>query len=143
MAECRLRRPDGTVNKYSFTQGPCTFGRGGAANLRIDDEFMSRIHCEVFLREQDVVIRDTNSRNGTIVNDQRVEERVLKSGDKILLGETRLTFLTDAEMVPSQVAGGAPGHEVHASFRIVAKEPPKPIPSSTVLIPLPQSALKT
>ena len=143
MAECRLRRPDGTVNKHSFTQGPCTFGRGGAANLRIDDEFMSRVHCEVFLRENEVVIRDMNSRNGTIVNGQRTQEQVLKTGDKILLGETHLTFLTEAEMVPSQVAGEPPSHKVHASFRIVPKEPPKLSPSSTVLIPLPQPAPKT
>lgn len=137
MAECRLRRPDGTMNVYSFTQGPCTLGRGGAATLRIDDEFMSRIHCEVFVRDDQFVLRDLNSRNGTFVNDQHIQEQMLNTGDRIKIGETLIAFHREAEMVPSKAGDEPPRHEFNATLRIIPKEPVRPNPSSTILIPAP------
>jgi len=140
MAECKLRRPDGTITAHPFAQSPATIGRGSAANLRIVDEFISRIHCEVFLRENEIVIRDLNSSNGVFVNGQRVQEKVLNSGDKLLLGETQLVYSADTQMLPPVNIGDAPRHQINAVFRILPAEPVQVNPSATVLIPLPQSS---
>ena len=42
-----------------------------------------------------VVLRDAGSCGGTFVNDHRITERVLESGDLIKLGQTILSLLVD------------------------------------------------
>ena len=138
MSECRLHRADGSKNSFPLAQGPVTFGRGASANLRIDDEFVSRLHCEVFLRNGSAVIRDLNSHNGTFVNGNRTEESVLATGDKLQLGKTNLIVQLDARVVPAQAGEASPQHAVDAIFRVIPEEPQRPSPAQTVLIPGPR-----
>ncbi len=140
MAECRLRRADGTVDSYPLSQGPATIGRGSMANLRIDDEFISRIHCEVFLRDKEAVIRDLNSRNGTFVNGHRTQEKVLGTGDRIQVGETFLSFQLNSEILPPVNPGEPPRHETDVVLRIVPRDAAPSNPAATVLIPKPKPA---
>src|SRR5262245_24767524 len=54
----------------------------------IDHKSVSRRHC-VFSKEgESIKVRDLGSRNGTIVNGERVEESVLNHGDRITVGNT-------------------------------------------------------
>lgn len=69
-----------------------TIGRSMEADLIIKDERISRVHWEIQRAMGGFVIRDLGSRNGTWVNDQRVEEQKLKFGDRIRLGNTIITF---------------------------------------------------
>ena len=62
-------------------------GRAEDCQLRPQSDLVSRHHCAIVLAEGEVSIKDLGSRNGTFVNDQRVEaERVLKTGDKLKVG---------------------------------------------------------
>jgi predicted component of type VI protein secretion system len=62
-------------------------GRAEDCQLRPQSDLVSRHHCTIVLAEGEVSIKDLGSRNGTFVNDERVEaERVLKSGDKLKVG---------------------------------------------------------
>ena len=66
-------------------------GRGPKAHLRPSSDLVSREHCVLTCGDGKVKIKDLKSRNGTFVNDSKVEsETVLSSGDKIKVG--RLVF---------------------------------------------------
>lgn len=69
---------------------PITVGRSSDADLVLQDDRLSRLHCRVFYEKGFHYIKDLKSRNGTYVNDHRVETSLLKSGDRIRLGQTVL-----------------------------------------------------
>jgi predicted component of type VI protein secretion system len=96
-------------------------GRGDQCQLRPKSESVSRKHCVLVIKEGRLLIQDLNSRNGTFVNDQRLNPeraRVLKAGDKIQIG--KLGFEIDID----HALGGAKKPQVtgigDAAQRVVA-----------------------
>ncbi len=68
-------------------------GRSRECDLVLAAGDASRRHCEVTRRGDVFVVRDLESRNGTVVNGERVEsERALEPGDQIELGSSTVTF---------------------------------------------------
>jgi pSer/pThr/pTyr-binding forkhead associated (FHA) protein len=65
----------------------CIVGRGDECHLRPQSDAVSRQHCAIITTENEVTVRDLNSRNGTFVNGERVgEEAVLLTGDVLRVG---------------------------------------------------------
>ncbi len=62
------------------------------ADLILKDQAVSRNHAEIVRQDDDYLIRDLNSTNGTYVNGQRLKERVLKHMDEIWVGKCRLLY---------------------------------------------------
>ena len=56
---------------------------------------VSRRHCKVQYLGNRFVVVDLESRNGTIVNGQSVERKVLESGDRIEVGDETVQFLVE------------------------------------------------
>lgn len=76
----------------------CTqFGREhrGAGDVLIHDPSLSRSHAELQVGDQDVVVRDLTSRNGSFVNGVRASEQAVGHGDVVRLGETVLVLERD------------------------------------------------
>lgn len=70
---------------------PRSVGRSHRADITIPDLLLSRVHAEFRLSPAGrFQIVDNDSTNLTIVNDQDVESAELKSGDRILLGDTEI-----------------------------------------------------
>jgi Protein of unknown function (DUF3662)/FHA domain len=67
-------------------------GRAPGCDVVLDDRNVSRRHAEIRRRGPVVVLIDLDSTNGTIVNGRRVREHPLADGDRITLGNSRLTF---------------------------------------------------
>lgn len=67
-------------------------GRSGEADVALPDASMSRRHAELVVDGGTITVRDLGSRNGTWVNGVRVTEAVLRDGDRLQLGATRLHF---------------------------------------------------
>jgi len=62
-------------------------GREGAVcEIVLEDPKVSRLHAEVVAIDGRVMLIDRNSSNGTFVNDQKIERRVLRDGDIIYFG---------------------------------------------------------
>lgn len=83
----------------SYTLGEVNLiGRAADNSLSIPDETVSAHHARLtFIRGQ-WWLEDLGSRNGTRVNDIKVEEPlVLTQDDRILLGKVALLFHTGAE----------------------------------------------
>lgn len=81
---------------FNFSTCPILIGREKSNSIRLEDEMVSKIHCEVsFILNRDleqVIIKDLESTNGTFVNGEIIHQAVLKSGDKISIGDTVLQF---------------------------------------------------
>ena len=71
-----------------------TIGRAPTNQIVIKDERCSRNHVEVFFSGGQWTLRDLDSRNGTIVGDQRIiGDRPLRPGDIVRIGRSQLVFV--------------------------------------------------
>lgn len=76
-----------SVGRLVRIDGRMTLGRSGDAELRLDEDGVSRRHAALAqLPDGTVEISDLGSTNGTFVNDERVERRVLRDGDRVVVG---------------------------------------------------------
>jgi hypothetical protein len=70
-----------------------TIGRASRNTIRVASSSVSRFHCEVVFVNGQWELNDLNSRQGTLVNGQRVQDRaVLAPGDVIRLSTTVFRF---------------------------------------------------
>ena len=69
-------------------------GRGPKVNLRLNDEGVSREHCQILFEGSQVILQDLGSTNGTFCNGTRVDRRELADGDKIMVGSTTILRFT-------------------------------------------------
>ena len=78
----------------TFTLGASTvtLGRLPESDVVVDDPGASRQHARIRNSNGEFVLTDLGSTNGTLVNDESVQERVLDDGDRIMIGETVLEF---------------------------------------------------
>jgi predicted component of type VI protein secretion system len=67
-------------------------GRSRECDVVIDDPNVSRRHAELRRQGDTWMVADLGSTNGVKVNGRRVEHAVLKPGDEIMLGLSRLSF---------------------------------------------------
>jgi two-component system cell cycle response regulator len=65
---------------------PVRIGRGEEADIHLDDEGISRVHCSLEARGPEAILRDLGSQNGTYVAGERIQERVLVDGDRVQIG---------------------------------------------------------
>ena len=68
-------------------------GRSPDCHVFLDDVTVSRRHAEIVHENDDYVIRDLGSLNGTFVNRRRIETSVLAADDEVQIGKYRMTFL--------------------------------------------------
>jgi len=92
MAYIRVKTGPNKGRTYEITDAPLTVGREETQTIQILDQGVSRAHAEVFRLGEMCLVRDLNSTNGTYVNDVKVLEETLKSGDELLIGTTVLVF---------------------------------------------------
>lgn len=71
---------------------PFTIGRSRDCDLVIDDPNISRHHAELRAEGDSWRIADLGSTNGVKINRRRVDEGLLRSGDRITLGLTDFDF---------------------------------------------------
>ena len=76
------------LNKY-----PVLLGRSESADIRLDDRWLSRNHCEIDITDGELIIRDLGSKHGTYVNESQIDETTIESGDELRIGITR--FVVD------------------------------------------------
>lgn len=83
----------GLVQQYirkQFGQEMEKFRR--TSDVVIEDSAVSRVHAMIFFDGRRIGILDLVSKNGTYVNGQEVESRLLKTGDVIEIGDTHITY---------------------------------------------------
>lgn len=85
---------------FQLGGGPTAIGRGLQAEVRINDEGISRIHAHVVPQGDVYYLTDAGSTNGTFVGGTKVDRYPLLEGDRIQLGATsvlKFTYRDDSE----------------------------------------------
>lgn len=83
-----------STKQFTLRADRNTVGRHPRSGIVLNDVTVSRLHAELDYDDGRFRLRDRESRNGTYVNDVRVEEKLLTPGDQVDIGAFRLMFLT-------------------------------------------------
>ncbi len=100
--------PEGS-REISLEDGSLSFGRGSDADIKLEDNGLSRLNSIIFRDQERIWILDENSTNGTFVNSLKVSPSgtILKNGDVIKIGnssEIKVKFQTKKESAKPIVA---------------------------------------
>lgn len=122
MAVLRITSGEHTGKIHSLEDDRVVLGRDGT--LALDDQGVSRQHAEVFRIGELYFIQDLKSRNGTFVNEHRIEDQeLLRNGDRIHLGNTVLVF-EDSYARPNDSRVITFGDSVDRPGSTIAFQPP-------------------
>ncbi|MBM4431547.1 MAG: FHA domain-containing protein [Chloroflexi bacterium] len=92
--------------EFALEKPVITLGRGRDNNVVLADDLVSRRHAQIQQRGQELILVDLGSKNGTFVNDRRLQApHTLQPGDRISLGQTTLVVETG---VAAAVAAAPP-----------------------------------
>jgi len=83
---------DGTNQRYDLHIGSNVIGRGSDSDLQLLDQGVSRRHLDIQFDGDTATAYDLGSTNGTTVNGHEVGSQVLRHGDVIRVGHTRVVF---------------------------------------------------
>lgn len=96
MSEITLRILDGADRGRVFENviPPVTIGREEGNTIQLNDERVSRYHVKIQEDNEKLVLTDLESTNGTKVNGEDIQLRILRFGDMITVGRSVLLFGT-------------------------------------------------
>lgn len=112
---------DGGSKEVPLKSLPVIIGRGDDCKVRVPLASVSRNHCELLIDDDELMVRDLKSSNGTFVNKDRVSSRELVPGDLLAVGPVVFvvridghpkeidaveSFASGAVAVPGDAGGG-------------------------------------
>ena len=86
---------------YPLNKIITSIGRKLDNDLVIQDSMISRYHAEIHLENSKFYLEDLKSTGGTFLNNKKIDSSALFSGDIILLANTPIMFVHDAESIYS------------------------------------------
>lgn len=107
--EAKLIIYDGVqiVAEFVITKPQTILGRASDNDIILNDRLASRLHALIIEQNGGYIVRDNNSRNGTLVNGQKILETQLRSGDQIKIGSTVIEFVQDSAGLAAEASGQA------------------------------------
>jgi pSer/pThr/pTyr-binding forkhead associated (FHA) protein len=81
----------GVGSRYLLNSASTKIGRELSNDISLDDITVSRSHA-VISKNENLVIKDLGSLNGTYINAIAVREQILSDGDEIQIGKYHLTL---------------------------------------------------
>jgi len=108
VATLRVTRGKQKDQEFRIDKAEVTIGRGKGCPICLQDWFVGKEHAVIQRRGETFVLRDVGSWRGTKVNDRAITETVLKDGDEIQIGGTRLAFHIGHEETPPLTPRRAP-----------------------------------
>ncbi len=120
---------------YPKSEAPFTFalegdsvsiGRSADNDVTLPDQFSSSRHALIIRTRDGFAVRDQGSKNGVFINGIKIlEDTLLRKGDEILLGSTRIVFDEQAPTRVEMVEGPAgPGnYNTMIQVRDILKKP--------------------
>ncbi len=111
-AMVRVTTPSGATYDVPLTSNRITIGRGSGCDVRLQDPLASREHAVLVYGQGQWYVQDRGSRNGTLLNGQRIEAGVLREGDQLTIGDSKLVVSL------GEPAPAAPKSRVRADRRL-------------------------
>ncbi len=82
--------------RYALSSNVMVVGRGSGSDIKVDDPNISRAHAELRYDDGAWHLVDLGSTNGTLLGGRPVERPTrLSNGDRIEIGNSRLTFVLE------------------------------------------------
>ena len=100
MPDITLRILDGADRGRNFDRltTPITIGREEGNSIQLNDERVSRFHLKIQADKDKIVLTDLQSTNGTKVNGEDIQLRILRHGDLINVGRSVILFGNDQQI---------------------------------------------
>jgi two-component system, NtrC family, sensor kinase len=112
-----IQGPDQGVRFELDTGGSVALlGREAGNRVQLHDTEVSRRHAEIRAVGETFVLSDLDSSNGTFVNNERVQQKELTSGDQVQIGRTVMLFTGPGDSGPQNI-----GKRVHIVSAAQAK----------------------
>lgn len=92
MAYVVITSKDGLVIERRELTDSLLVGRAATCGVRVHDILLSREHCRLEKQGGQWLVIDLGSRNGTLVNGERIERCDLRDGDRVVAGRTQIRF---------------------------------------------------
>ncbi|GAA4981863.1 FHA domain-containing protein [Kineococcus glutinatus] len=104
-----VRRGPNSGARFLLDAERTSAGRHPSNDIFLDDVTVSRRHAE-FLRDDagGFRVRDVGSLNGTYVDRERIDEKVLRTGDEVQIGKYRMVFHAARRAGAPPQGGSAP-----------------------------------
>ena len=84
-----------------LAEGEFVVGRNATCQLSLDDSLVSRRHAILTVSADRVEVADLGSRNGVLVNGERITGRVaIAPGDRIVIGSQEMTLMVSRRDFP-------------------------------------------
>ena len=100
---------------YLLDKPMMVVGREATCQIYLDNRSISRQHCAFVFKDNDFLIQDLSSANGTYVNGQRITEQRLKHGDEIIIGNYELRYHSASSVAVPPMAAAAAGVDESAN----------------------------
>ncbi len=108
---------------YAELPTPVTIGREEGNTVQLNDERVSRFHLKIQEDQEHLVITDLESTNGTKINGEPTQLRILRCGDLIALGRSVLLYGSREQIAARlaelrKAAGGEGGESPNLEFEV-------------------------
>jgi len=98
-----LLKKDGSTKAFTLPSTVTSIGRRQDCDFCLPLSMVSRKHCEISIARDQIHVRDLGSRNGTLLNGQRIEETRAKAGDILQIGP--VSFVIQVDGLPKDFSG--------------------------------------
>lgn len=88
-------KADGSRKDFPLAGSRVVVGRSNNCDLRIPLSSVSRQHCALEIEGDELTVQDLGSSNGTILNDNRVQQSTLEPGDELVIGPVVFIVVID------------------------------------------------
>src|SRR5262245_50151594 len=113
---------------------PSVIGRGKSAGIVLPHPLVSRQHCELFESDGQLMVRDLGSLNGTFVNNERITESPLASGELLTVGTVTFRAVYEPASEPDPSSRTVNAVRAQPTVRIEKPDTQTP-PAGTALPP--------
>ena len=89
-------------NIYDLKLGRNIFGRGTSCDLQVLSAGISKEHCEIHVYKDKMTIVDLKSSNGTFVNGVKIQNSIIRVGDKVSLFDIIMDVIPTPDIRPKK-----------------------------------------
>ncbi len=125
----------GVGTSIALQPGATSLGRGEDADVIVADPGASRRHAVITGTDGQWIVRDENSANGIYVNERRVKQAILNTGDELRIGGTRFALMLEGATTPAPAAPAPRPTVPPASVQVRAPQAAAQPPSASAASP--------
>jgi len=100
MVKLIVHTEEGHKYEFKLKEGVTRIGRSSVADIMIADPSVSRLHCEIEVKEDGIYVRDLDSSNGTFLDGKPITYAQLLPGQVLQVGSVQIT-VEQSKFTPS------------------------------------------